>query len=446
MNMRRIRTALGTGLLVAALLCAMLPAIAHADDGRLVVDQSGANGAIIGSVVDSKPGSARIVVQNKHEFWTTIDLSSLGVTLTPGTLLFGGSYAELGMIAPGAAASWNANWNPRQAAQVSVLTTPYLHQTSAGPQAAALTVLTIIAKLLPGTSQAVARAESLQHAANLVGTAMGDELVTLLTVEGLTSGAFGRSLFGALSDPLKAEVLRQALALFGVTTTAETLNRLDDWITVVQAGLLILDLASALLTSTSSGGLLFTSEGTGVPDRSSTGTQPPQTPTSVPTTPSTTPPRAPDRQALPPRPADPPTSGSPDPGTSPPRSNPDVQPPPQPAKNLSNLRIYAVEVRNATRPGAYYHCGDQVLLIMGIDNPNDRPVDAEISAAVFLGNGQGEFFDEQRVSIPKAMSAANWNFTLPARRQTYTYVADIYPSSEIQGTDASTSFTVDCDN
>jgi hypothetical protein len=263
MRVRRLVTA---GL-AAALLCAVLPAVAYADDGRLVVDNAGNNGAVTGRVERSEPGSALIEIHNSHEFWTTIDLrGGTGVTLRPGPLPRGGPYAALGVLAPGESATWEATWNPRQAAQVSVLTTPYLLQTTAGGLAAALTVLTVVADVVtagvPAAGRVGAGAEALRQAAALVGQLLGNDLATLVSVEGLTSGKLGQALFELLGDAQQVEVLREALGLFGVTASTAALTRLRDWLPAVSLLRRTLDLGWALLSGTSSGGVLFASAGT----------------------------------------------------------------------------------------------------------------------------------------------------------------------------------------
>jgi hypothetical protein len=292
--MRWMRKLVATAVAVVV-LGVTTPAVAFADDGQLILDQSGANGAVTGAVEASTPGTARITAHNTNEFWTTIDLSTTGVALAPGPPLAGGIYARLGVIAPDETATWEATWNPRQAAQVFVRTTPYIAQTTTGGLAAALTVLTIIADGLPGAEKAgkvVAAAEALQGAATLVATLFGPNLAEEVSVEGLTSGRFAHALFDVLTDAQKLDVLREALGLFGVTVTPTTLGQLSrGWIPFVTLGLRALGLARALLTTTSSGGLLFSSAGTAALPPS---TQPPSS--------STRPPR--------PQPSSPPPSNS----------------------------------------------------------------------------------------------------------------------------------------
>lgn len=267
--MSLVRRAATTLLLVCAMtISTATSSPAAAGDGRLTVDGSGGNGAVRGSIADSHAGSAQIVVYNQKPYWTTIDLQSLGVGLQPGPLLLGGPFAELGIIAPDGHASWQATWDPRQPASVFVRTTPYLGQTDAGPLAAGLTVLSIVvetlvsARKIPATAQrVVARAESLRNAAVLVEQVMGDELTSLLTLEGMTSGKFGEALWDALSDPLQAQVLREALQLFGVTVGPGTLEDLLEWINVLRLSALVIELAWTLGTDSSSGGVLFSSTG-----------------------------------------------------------------------------------------------------------------------------------------------------------------------------------------
>lgn len=252
------------GVVVAA-LSVLSPAAASADDGRLSVDGSGSNGAVIGQLQDSRPGFATITIRNTNEFWTTTDISVTGVALTPGPPLGGGVYAQLGLIAPGETAVWTATWNPRQAAQVFVRTTPYIDQTDAGPLAAGLTILTIVTDVLteiyPQVGRVVARAEALTEAVALIEPLFGD-LNATVSIEGLTSGAVDEALWNLLEDDQKVEVLREALGLFRVTASTDRLRQLNGWIPVVKLSYRTLLLASALLTGTSSGGVLFDSDGT----------------------------------------------------------------------------------------------------------------------------------------------------------------------------------------
>jgi hypothetical protein len=256
-------------LAVMAVTVAATVAPARADDGRLTVDQSGANHALIARLVDSRPGSARIEIENTNAFFTTADVQVTGVTLVPGPVP-GGVWAELGVIAPGETATWSATWNPRLASQVFVRTTPYLLQTDAGGLAAAFTVLSIVGDVvleqLPVRGQRVVHsAKALREAAGII-TPLFTDLGGTVNVEGLASGALAMEVLEILGDPTKAELLRQALDLFGVTVSTNTLKELLHWVPAVELGHKTLRLATALITQTSSGGAVFASAGTQVPE------------------------------------------------------------------------------------------------------------------------------------------------------------------------------------
>ena len=266
-------------LALALLVAAPLPAVSYASAGEMTADNGGANGAVRGEAIGSKPGSAQLVLHNEHEFWTTIDLPTLsGVTLQPGAPELGGPYAALGVIPPKDTASWQAKWNPRQTVQVYAVTTPYIAHTKAGPLAAGLTFLTIIAELVPGydkAKQAVGAAPNLLNAYTLARQYMGDDLDRLVTIEGLTSGRFGEALWAGLRAPQKVEVLRQALELFGVTVSTATLKQLLTTISIIKMSQIAFDLAWTLGTQTSTGGVVFSSLGTGGAVTSTTTRRPP---------------------------------------------------------------------------------------------------------------------------------------------------------------------------
>jgi hypothetical protein len=139
-----MKRAVAVLLAIALVLASSLSPAAADEDGLLTVDASGGNGAVRGTVVDSQPGAAGVVVFNDKPYWTTIDLQTLGVDLQPGPLVDGGPFAALGIIPPKGQVAWSARWNPRQPASIFVRTTPYIGQTDAGLLAAGLTVISIV--------------------------------------------------------------------------------------------------------------------------------------------------------------------------------------------------------------------------------------------------------------------------------------------------------------
>jgi hypothetical protein len=155
--------------------------------GVLSVNDAGGNGAITGSVVDGVAGEATIRVTNSHDYWTNLDVSTVGVTLELGPFLQGGLYASSGVLGPGATAVWFARYDKSKPAQVFVRATPYLLQTRTGGLAAAFNILNIAASMLSGSTSrrvglVVDSPGSLTQAANLVEAAFGDRLATEFTV------------------------------------------------------------------------------------------------------------------------------------------------------------------------------------------------------------------------------------------------------------------------
>lgn len=373
--MPTMRTGLILLLAVALVLTsAPSPVAVAAEDGLLDVDASGGNGAVRGSVVDSQRGSARLVVLNDKPYWTTIDLQTLGVQLEPGTLLQGGPFAELGIIPPNGQVSWSARWNPRQPASVFVRTTPYAGQTDAGPLAAGLTVLTIVVTTLGGAKigdvdKFVATAESVRNAALLVQQMFGDELAELLTVEGMTSGAFGEALLDALSDPTKVEVLREALALLGITVGKEAIESLLTWINVLLMSKLVIELGWTIATGTSSGGILFSSNPAAAPPATTT---PPVATAPVP--PATAP--------LTPTGAAGPTGSAAD-------------------LDATNIRIANPQPGPASN---VFRCGDTVRFVGTITNPTAAAIPATISFDTRESGPETVTTDVQQIVAPPGNS------------------------------------------
>ena len=120
---------------------------------------------------------------------------------------------------------------------------------------------------------------------------------------------------------------------------------------------------------------------------------------------------------------------------------------------LADLRIDDVEVRNASRSGGGYQCGDTVNLVMAIDNPNAQAVDSVVEAVVYQNNGQTAYGDGRDVSVLPGHTTQSWRFTLPtdwfAYPYTYEFVGYVKPggyfnSGPLNPSQSSTRFTMDC--
>ena len=133
----------------------------------------------------------------------------------------------------------------------------------------------------------VATAKSLRNAALLIRQMLGDDVAGLLTVEGMTSGAFGTAFLEALKEPAKVEVLRQALELVGVTVGTEAVEALLTWVNVLRMSALVIELGWTIASGTSSGGVLFSSFPTPLPAQPTTSPDVPTT-TAAPAAPETT--------------------------------------------------------------------------------------------------------------------------------------------------------------
>jgi len=198
------------------------------------VDNSGGNGAVAG-LVESADGAIEpvtISVQNKHAYWTNLDVTTIGATLTPARKI-GGVYASIGVLGPHTQAEWTATFDTSQHAQVFVRTSPYLLATTTGGLSAALNVLDVVAKtVLPGKSgmlfkiaDKAADAEKVTRAVELVQAAFGDRLSQDFTVEGAASGALAFDILDTLSDPKRAQTIAEALRILGLETSAEALGK-----------------------------------------------------------------------------------------------------------------------------------------------------------------------------------------------------------------------------
>jgi hypothetical protein len=295
------------GAFLAALLAISMaiPSAAGASQTQMRADNSGANGSIEGRVVMQADGRTTVVVRNLHQYWTNLDVSQVGVTLATGPVP-GGVFAAIGVLAPGAEATWTATFDAAQPASALVRASPYLLSTNTGGLAAALNILDILAEMLgdkaPDVATLADSAAKVTRAVALVRTVFGDRLTKDFTVEGFASGDLAADVFDALSEKDKAEILSQALSLLGVGQSAAALGTVAaHWAPAVGLLQLIWDMGSALILGQSSGGVLFDyAPPSGLTPPVTTPPSPPvTTPPSPPVTTAPSPPAGPSSSAPP---------------------------------------------------------------------------------------------------------------------------------------------------
>lgn len=238
-----------------------------ADEGELVLHDEGANGAITARIAESSPGQATLLVTNVNAFWTTVDVQTLGVDLSPASLIQGGGYAAAGVIAPGETAAWRATYNPARAAQVFIRTTPNISENETGRLAAFLTLLNIVIETFPQSavakSRIVADAALLRDIANQLNAVFGSEVSQMISFQELTSGRTGERIFAALRDPQQVEVILEAARLLGAKVTLDDAGRerLTSFIGFITILRTTVSLGVTLVRQSSSGGLLFAYDG-----------------------------------------------------------------------------------------------------------------------------------------------------------------------------------------
>jgi hypothetical protein len=330
----------------------------------------------------------------------------------------GGPFAALGIIPPKGQVAWSARWNPRQPASIFVRTTPYIGQTDAGPLAAGLTVISIVLETMAGAKivqaekaqRFVATAESLRNAALLIRQMLGDDVAGLLTVEGMTSGAFGTAFLEALKEPAKVEVLRQALELVGVTVGTEAVEALLTWVNVLRMSALVIELGWTIASGTSSGGVLFSSFPTPLPAQ-------PTTSPDIPTT--TAAPAAPET-----------TSRT-----------------PEPSGSAADLDATSIRIANL-QPGSagnVFRCGDTVTLVGTIRNPTSAPIAATVLFDTREAGPDTVTSDSQDIVAPEGDSDYTSQFTIrdDLGPDTVSFQADFHLT--VTGTQASaTVFHATC--
>jgi hypothetical protein len=218
----------------------------------------------------------------------------------------------------------------------------------------------------------VATAESLRNAALLIRQMLGDDVAGLLTVEGMTSGAFGSAFLEALKEPAKVEVLRQALELVGVTVGTQAVEALLTWVNVLRMSALVIELGWTIASGTSSGGLLFSSFPTPLPAQ----------PTTSPDVPTTT--AAPAAAET--------TSSTPEPSGSP-----------------ADLDATSIQLANL-QPGPagnVFRCGATVTLVGTIHNPTAAPIAATVLFDTREGGPDTATSDSQDIVAPPGDSDYN---------------------------------------
>jgi hypothetical protein len=254
--------------LVLTLALALLPAgevRASSSLGNVQVDNSLANGAAVGIVVDARPGSALVKVSNPHKFWTNVVLpaSSGGVTFTPASPSrsdpLAGFYALAGVIPPGGDAAWQARFPAADSSQVVVVSPSIL----ISPNAGALTIATILVSMIGGVPKAKA-ADNILKAAQLLLT-VPTITAAIKAIDDQDAYGFAGALYDSIGDHGDRLVIMQAMAQLGITATEQVLKRVLVGWTIFELMQLAYDEISARILGTAQGNVTFMNEPVATP-------------------------------------------------------------------------------------------------------------------------------------------------------------------------------------